>query len=73
MSESVNDESIINSFTQEITQLKRDGDEKDELIQKIRKQRDSWRASDNAQIENLSQKLANADAEKAKAINVAIR
>ncbi|MBT4145676.1 MAG: hypothetical protein HOE45_02130, partial [Gammaproteobacteria bacterium] len=73
MSESVNDENIINSFTQEITQLKRDGDEKDELIQKIRKQRDSWRASDNAQIENLSQKLANADAEKAKAINVAIR
>ena len=73
MSESVNDENIINSFTQEITQLKRDGDEKDELIQKIRKQRDSWRASDNAQIENLSQKLANADAEKAKAINVAIQ
>lgn len=57
----------------EINQLKRDAKEKEALIQKIRKQRDDWKANGKTQIDNLSKRIAEADAEKAKAINVAIR
>ena len=57
---------------QAVNQYKRELSGKDDLLEKVRKQRDDWKGASDTQINTLTGQLNNVEADKQKAINAAI-
>ena len=56
----------------EINRMKKEVTDKDDLLSKVRKQRDDWKCASDAQINNLTNKLNTVEEDKQKAINEAV-
>ena len=56
----------------EIKRMKKEVADKDDLLNKVRKQRDDWKGASDAQINNLTNKLNTVEEDKQKAINEAV-
>ena len=56
----------------EINRMKKEVADKDDLLNKVRKQRDDWKGASDAQINNLTNKLNTVEEDKQKAINEAV-